>query len=107
MWREPAEHLEPTSEAVGIVEVGEMAAELIVAVVVVALDVPATIDPLDQSLSASTVLDRAVYALDLAATQKNGPPDRFLIFAVPRMFGFGQPRFDPVGLADHVEPHRP
>lgn len=39
------------------------------------------------------VLDRAVHSLNLAVG--------------PRMVWFGQPVFDPVGLADHVEAHWP
>ncbi len=39
------------------------------------------------------VLDRAVHPFDLAVC--------------PRMIWFGQPVFDSVGLADHVEAHGP
>ena len=56
-----------------------MAAEPIVAVVVVSLD--------------DRVLDRPVHALDLAVG--------------PWMVRFGEPMLDPVGLADHVEAHWP
>lgn len=56
-----------------------MGAELVVAVVVEALD--------------GCLLDRAVHPLDLAVG--------------PRMVRLGQPVFDPVRLADHVEAHRP
>ena len=53
------------------------------------------------------LFDRAVHSLDLPAPRENGPPDRFLILAAPRMVEFRQPVPDPVGLADHVEAHRP
>ena len=56
-----------------------MAAELIVVVVVVALD--------------GRVLDRAVHALDLAIR--------------PWVVGLGRPMLDAVGLTHHVEAHRP
>jgi len=68
-------------------------AQLVVAVVVEALD--------------RGLLDRPVHPLDLAATQENSPPDCFLIFAAPRMVGFGQAMLDPVRFADHVEAHWP
>ena len=56
-----------------------MAAKLVVAVVVVALD--------------GRVLDRPVH-----------PPD---LTIRPRMVRLGQPMLNPVGLANHVEPHWP
>ena len=40
---------------------------------------------------------------DLAAPQENRPPDCFLIFAAPRVVGFGPAVFDLVAVADHVE----
>ena len=49
-----------------------MAAELVVAVVVVPPDVSVTIDPLDESLNASTVLDRVVHALNLTIPRGKG-----------------------------------
>ncbi len=63
------------------------------AVVVEALDVQRENDPPDRFLLRLTFLDRPIHPLDLAVG--------------PRMVGFGQPMLDRVGLADHVEAHRP
>ena len=63
----------------GCEKVGEMCAQLIVAVVVKALD--------------GCFLDSAVHSLDLAVG--------------PRVVGLGEPMLDPVGFADHVEAHWP
>lgn len=59
------------------------------------------------------VLDGAVHALDLTAPQENGPPDRFLIFAVPRVVRIGQPMLNAVrfteleGTVAPVGPRKP
>lgn len=71
--------LESACEVVGGHKVAEVRAQLIVAVMVEALN--------------GGVLDRAVHALDLTVG--------------PRMVGLGQPVLDAVGLANHVEAHRP
>ena len=91
--REAVQGLQPACEVVGCQEVGEVYSQLVVAVVV---------EPFHGRL-----LDRAVHPLDLAATQENDPPDRFLIFMAPRVVGLGQPVLDPVGFADHVQAHGP
>lgn len=87
--REAIQGLQPSSVVVGGDEVGKMSFELIMSVVMVADS--------DFDLSGKTVagcqharfLDRAVHALDLAIG--------------PRMFNLGQPMFDPVLLAAHIE----
>jgi len=56
-----------------------MGVQLIMLVIVIPLD--------------CCVLDRAVHPLNLAIG--------------PWMVGLGQPVLNPVGIADHVEPHRP
>jgi hypothetical protein len=73
--REPFEGLQSSPEVVGADEVGQVPRELIVVVVVETFD--------------GRVLDRAVHAFDLTATQENDPPDRFLIFMAPRVFWLG------------------
>ena len=72
---ETFESLETPSVVVGVDEVCEMALELPMAVVVIALD--------------GGFLDGAVHALDLTVR--------------PRMFDFGQPVLDPVLATAHVE----
>jgi len=69
--------LEPASEIVGCHEVGEVRPELVVALVVEALD--------------GSLLDGAVHPLDLTVR--------------PRVVRFGEPVLDAVRLADHVEAH--
>lgn len=76
--RETRERLEAASEVVGVHEFQEMAAQLIVAVVVIPLF--------------GRVFNRAVHALDQAVG--------------PRVIGFCQSAFDAVNLSDHVEAHR-
>ena len=71
----PPEGLEPACEVVGADEVGEMGFELLVAVVVVALD--------------SGFLDGAVHAFDLTVG--------------PGMLHLGEAMLDAVFLATHVE----
>ena len=39
--------------------------------------------------------------------RENSPPDCFLILGTPGVVRLGQAMFDPVDLADHVEPHLP
>ncbi len=73
--REALEGLEPASKVVGRDEVGKMLAELIVALVVEALD--------------GGVLDRPVHPFDLAVG--------------PGMFDFREPVFDLVLVADPIE----
>ena len=73
--RETLEGLQPPSVVVGIDEVGEVGFELIVSVVIVALD--------------GRFLDRAVHALDLTIG--------------PGMLDLGQPMFDAIFLAAHTE----
>ena len=73
--REPLQGLQPSSVVVGINEVGEVCFELIVSVVMVALD--------------GGFLDRAVHALDLAIG--------------PGMLDLSQPMFDAILLAAHIE----
>jgi hypothetical protein len=73
------EGLEPSCDVVGRQEVGEVCSQLLVAVVMQALD--------------GGLVDRAVHPFDLAIG--------------PWMVGFGQPVLDPVGLADHVEARLP
>ena len=77
--REAVQGLQSACEVVGREEVGEVCLQLVVAVVV---------EPFH-----SRVLDRSVHPFDLTVG--------------PRMIGLGQPVLDPVGLADHVESHRP
>ena len=77
--REPSEGLEPPREIVSGYEVGEMDAELVVVVVMEALD--------------GRVLDRAVHPLDLASR--------------PRVVWLREAMLDTVGLANHVEAHGP
>jgi hypothetical protein len=77
--RDASERLQATREAVCGHEVSEVGAELIVAVVVEALD--------------GGLLDRAVHALDLAV--------------VPGVVELRETMFDPVGLSDHIEARRP
>ncbi|MDA9535300.1 hypothetical protein ACM41_03085 [Bradyrhizobium sp. CCBAU 21362] len=73
--REAAQGLQAPSVVVGGDEVGKVSFELIVSIIVVALD--------------GRFLDRAVHALDLAIG--------------PGMLDPGQPMFDPVILASHIE----
>ena len=78
---EPLQRLEPTPEVVGADEVGEMLIELLMCVVVIALD--------------GCFLDRAVHSLDLTIG--------------PRMLGFGQPVLDTelrAGVFEAVCPDR-
>ena len=72
---EAAQRLEPSCEVVGGQKVGEMRAQLIVAVVVEALD--------------GGFLDRAVHPLDLAVG--------------PRMVDLGEAMLDAMGVAAHGE----
>ena len=76
-----------------IQEVGEVAAKLIVAVVVIPFD--------------RRVLNRAVHSFDLTVPRENNPPDCFLILGTPWMVRFGQPVFNLICRADHVEAHGP
>ena len=69
----------PTCEVACVHEVGEVRAQLLVAVVVVSFH--------------RRILDRAVHSLDLAIG--------------PRMVWLGQSMLDRVGLADYVEAHLP
>ena len=73
--REAFECLEATTEIVAGNEVSQMLSKLIMAVVIVALD--------------GSVLDRSVHALDLAIG--------------PGMLDLGQPMFDAILLAAHIE----
>ena len=73
--REALQGLQPSSVVVGVDEVGEVSFELIVSIVMVALD--------------GRFLDRAVHALDLAIG--------------PGMLDLGQPMFDAILLAAHIE----
>ena len=77
--REAAECLKPTGEVVGCQDVGEVCSQLVVSLVVEALD--------------RRVLDCAVHPLNLTIGQ--------------RVVGLGQSVLDPVRLADHVEAHGP
>ncbi len=73
--REAFERLEPSAEIVGVNEVCEMPSQLVVIVVVIALD--------------RGVFDGAVHALDLTVG--------------PRMIDLGETMFDAVLLASHPE----
>lgn len=73
--REALQGLQPPSVVVGVNEVGKVCFELIVSIVMVALD--------------GRFLDRAVHALDLAIG--------------PGMLDLGQPMFDAILLAAHIE----
>src|SRR5881227_2145209 len=73
--REPFQDLEAASEVVGRDEVGQVRSELLVTVVVIAID--------------RRFLEGTVHALDLTIR--------------PRVVGFGQAVFDTVGSADLVE----
>jgi hypothetical protein len=75
VWCEALQGLQPPSVVVGGDEVGKVSFELVVSIVIVALD--------------GRFLDRAVHALDLAID--------------PGMLDLGQPMFDPVFLASHSE----
>ena len=77
-----------------------MAAQLIIAVVVVAFDsrVPGS--------SPGQALDGPVHALHpLAGKRLLAIAEKLPIG--PRVVRLCQPVFDPVGFTDHVEPHRP
>jgi hypothetical protein len=73
--REAFQGLQPPSVVVGVDEVGKVSFELIVSIVMVALD--------------GRFLDRAVHALDLAIG--------------PGMLDLGQPMFDAILLAAHIK----
>jgi hypothetical protein len=73
--RQALQGLQPSSVVVGVNEVGKVCFELIVSIVMVALD--------------GRFLDRAVHALDLAIG--------------PGMLDLGQPMFDTILLAAHIE----
>ena len=75
MGRKPFEDLEAASEVVGRHEVGQMRSELLVTVVLIAID--------------RRFLEGTVHALDLTIR--------------PRAVGFGQAMFDAVGAATLVE----
>ena len=87
--REAFEGLQSSPEVVGADEVAEVLVQLVVLVVMEAFD--------------GRVPDRAVHAFNLAAPRENRPPGCFLILAVPRVFGLGQPVFDVMLVADAVE----
>src|ERR1700676_1350841 len=75
VWREAFQGLEPACEVVGDDEVGQVASELVVRLIVIAVD--------------GCLLDGAVHSLDLAVR--------------PRVVGFSQAVLDAVSLADLVE----
>jgi len=77
--REAVQRFQPSGEVVGCHEVGEVGAQLVVAFVVEAFH--------------RRLLDRTIHPFDLAVG--------------PRVVWLGQPMFDPVGFADHVEAHWP
>ena len=89
--------LQTAGEGVALLKVVEVGSQVIVVVVV---------EPFHGS-----VLDRPVHSRDLTAIRENSPPDCFRILmaprVAPRVVGLGEPVFDPVGFADHVEAHRP
>ena len=72
---ETFEGLEPTAEIIGVDEIGEIAAQLVVIVIVVSLN--------------GRVLDRAVHSLDLTVD--------------PRMIDLGEAMRDSVFSASHAE----
>ena len=74
---------------VGIDEQIEVAAELLVIVIVVALD--------------RGFLDRPVHSLDLASIRENSPMDCFLALMASRVVRLGEAVIDLVCVADHVE----
>ena len=88
-----AEGLEPACGFAGCHEVRQVGAQLVMAVVMEALD--------------GRVLDGSVHSLDLAVCRDNSPLDCYLILQTPRMVGIGRPVRDPIGLAGHVEAHGP
>jgi len=77
--REAAQHLQAMREIICIQEVGEVAAKLIVAVIVIPLD--------------RCVCDRVVHSFNLTFG--------------PRMVRLCQPVFDPMSCASHIEAHGP
>ena len=86
---ETAQGLEAAAEVVSVDEVGEVAAKLAMIVIVEAFD--------------GRILDGAVHPPGLAAIRESDPPDRFLILTAPGMPDLGQPMFDSVFFAAHVE----
>ena len=100
--REAFEGLEPSPEIVGADEVGEVLAQLVVVIVVEALDgcVPDRAVPLPGSgLPANRERD----PLDLAATRENRPPDCFLGLAALGVLDPGQPMIDLMLAADPIK----
>ena len=87
---------------VGIDEEVEMSAQLLVIVIVVALNsgfLDCAVPLPGNGLPANRERD----PLDLSAIQENDPPDRFLIFMAPRVVGLCQAMLDLIGVADDVE----